>query len=116
MSLSRSFCLQVKAIDRSTPPCPPISANSSYPLVRMKQGGSPSAASRPVRRVLPQRAQRGDTFAVARRLTSEHFVGRRAELEELEQALDAAAGSNPTVVLLGGDSGVGKTRLVGELE
>jgi DNA-binding CsgD family transcriptional regulator/tetratricopeptide (TPR) repeat protein len=53
---------------------------------------------------------------VARRLTSEHFVGRRTELEELEQALDAAAERQPAVVLLGGDSGVGKTRLLGELE
>jgi DNA-binding CsgD family transcriptional regulator/tetratricopeptide (TPR) repeat protein len=49
-------------------------------------------------------------------LTSEHFVGRRAELEELEQALDAAARREPAVVLLGGDSGVGKTRLLAELE
>jgi DNA-binding CsgD family transcriptional regulator/tetratricopeptide (TPR) repeat protein len=39
-----------------------------------------------------------------------------AELQELELALREAAGSSPVVVLLGGESGVGKTRLVREFE
>jgi DNA-binding CsgD family transcriptional regulator len=46
------------------------------------------------------------------RLTSSRFVGRVAELAELELALREA----PTAVLLGGESGVGKTRFVTELE
>ncbi len=50
------------------------------------------------------------------RLTSSRFVGRVGELAELELALRDAAESTPVVVLLGGESGVGKTRLVGELE
>ncbi|HEY6398359.1 MAG TPA: AAA family ATPase [Solirubrobacteraceae bacterium] len=50
------------------------------------------------------------------RLTSSHFVGRVAELAELELALHEAAAKHPVLVLLGGDSGVGKTRLVAELE
>ncbi|PZS08342.1 MAG: hypothetical protein DLM64_12690 [Solirubrobacterales bacterium] len=49
-------------------------------------------------------------------LTSRHFVGRVGELSELELAWHAAAARRPTLVLLGGDSGVGKTRLVAELE
>ncbi len=49
-------------------------------------------------------------------LTSSRFVGRVGELAELELALREATGGNPVVVLLGGDSGVGKTRLVGELQ
>ncbi len=53
---------------------------------------------------------------MARRLTSNHFVGRQAELEELDLALREAADRRPAIVLLGGDSGVGKTRLIGELE
>jgi DNA-binding CsgD family transcriptional regulator/tetratricopeptide (TPR) repeat protein len=53
---------------------------------------------------------------MAARLTSSRFVGRVGELAELELALREAAGENPVVVLLGGESGVGKTRLVGELE
>lgn len=53
---------------------------------------------------------------MARRLTSNQFVGRSAELAELWLAAQAAAERQPVVVLLGGDSGVGKTRLVVELE
>jgi DNA-binding CsgD family transcriptional regulator/tetratricopeptide (TPR) repeat protein len=50
------------------------------------------------------------------RLTSSHFVGRIAELTELELAVREATAGRPALVLLGGESGVGKTRLVGELE
>jgi predicted ATPase/DNA-binding CsgD family transcriptional regulator len=50
------------------------------------------------------------------RLTSSHFVGRVAELGELELAARDAQGRCPTLVLLAGESGVGKTRLVDELE
>ncbi|MGD0197093.1 MAG: AAA family ATPase [Solirubrobacteraceae bacterium] len=50
------------------------------------------------------------------RLTSSHFVGRVGELGELELAAREAEGRSPTLVLLGGDSGVGKTRLLDELE
>jgi DNA-binding CsgD family transcriptional regulator/tetratricopeptide (TPR) repeat protein len=50
------------------------------------------------------------------RLTSNHFVGRVGELAELELAVREASEGRPTLVLLGGDSGVGKTRMVGELE
>jgi ATP/maltotriose-dependent transcriptional regulator MalT len=50
------------------------------------------------------------------RLTSNHFVGRVGELAELELGWREAAERRPVVVLVGGDSGVGKTRLVGELE
>ncbi|HET8977459.1 MAG TPA: AAA family ATPase [Solirubrobacteraceae bacterium] len=50
------------------------------------------------------------------RLTSNHFVGRVGELAELELAVQEASSGRPALVLLGGDSGVGKTRLVSELE
>jgi DNA-binding CsgD family transcriptional regulator/tetratricopeptide (TPR) repeat protein len=53
---------------------------------------------------------------MATRLTSNQFVGRAAELEELDLALREAAEGRPGLVLIGGDSGVGKTRLVAELE
>ena len=58
----------------------------------------------------------GDTSYMPSRLTSSHFVGRVGELAELELAVREASAGRPTLVLLGGDSGVGKTRLVGELE
>jgi DNA-binding CsgD family transcriptional regulator len=50
------------------------------------------------------------------RLTSSRFVGRVGELAELELALREATAGAPAVVLLGGESGVGKTRLVSELQ
>ncbi len=50
------------------------------------------------------------------RLTSSHLVGRVGELAELELASREAAAGRPVLVLLGGESGVGKTRLVGEFE
>ncbi|HEU4896020.1 MAG TPA: AAA family ATPase, partial [Actinomycetota bacterium] len=48
-------------------------------------------------------------------LTSPTFVGRTEELARLAAAGDRAAGGTPTVVLVGGEAGVGKTRLVGEV-
>ncbi|MEA2146707.1 MAG: hypothetical protein QOG59_2294 [Solirubrobacteraceae bacterium] len=50
------------------------------------------------------------------RLTSTHLVGRVAELTELELALAQAAGGRPSLVLLAGDSGIGKTRLLADFE
>ncbi len=57
----------------------------------------------------------GDTSAVRTRLSSRRFVGRVGELAELELAVREASSGRPRLVLLGGDSGVGKTRLVAEL-
>ncbi|HET6814196.1 MAG TPA: AAA family ATPase, partial [Actinomycetota bacterium] len=48
-------------------------------------------------------------------LTSPTFVGRTEELARLAAAADRAAAGTPTAVLIGGEAGVGKTRLVGEL-
>ena len=53
---------------------------------------------------------------VTRRVTSPVFVGRDAELEALDAALARAAGGEPAFAFIGGESGVGKTRLLGELE
>jgi ATP/maltotriose-dependent transcriptional regulator MalT len=50
------------------------------------------------------------------RLTSSHFVGRIGELAELELALREASDHHPALVMLGGESGVGKTRLITEFE
>jgi DNA-binding CsgD family transcriptional regulator/tetratricopeptide (TPR) repeat protein len=51
---------------------------------------------------------------MGRTLVSPVFVGRDAELAALTAALDAAVAGDPAVVLLSGEAGVGKTRLVEE--
>ena len=55
-----------------------------------------------------------DNFAVTGRTSSSELVGRSAELALLEDAL-AGAGSSATTVLVSGEPGIGKTRLVAEL-
>jgi ATP/maltotriose-dependent transcriptional regulator MalT len=52
---------------------------------------------------------------MATRMTSAHFVGRSAQLAELRAALRDAAEARPSLALVGGESGVGKSRLAGEL-
>ena len=49
------------------------------------------------------------------RVASPAFVGRIEELQTLEAARKRAADGEPAVVLVGGEAGVGKTRLVAEL-
>lgn len=46
------------------------------------------------------------------RVSSPIFVGRGVELERLSDALDLAADQRPATRLVGGDAGIGKTRLV----
>src|SRR5215204_1130807 len=53
---------------------------------------------------------------MSRRVSSATFVGRSAELELLGGALEQAARGRPAFVFVGGESGVGKTRLLRELE
>jgi ATP/maltotriose-dependent transcriptional regulator MalT len=52
---------------------------------------------------------------MATRMTSARFVGRTAELAELQAALNDAADSRASLALVGGESGVGKSRLAEEL-
>jgi DNA-binding CsgD family transcriptional regulator/tetratricopeptide (TPR) repeat protein len=49
------------------------------------------------------------------RVASPTLVGRVEELELLEAARGRAADADPAVVLVGGEAGVGKTRLIAEL-
>src|SRR3954468_17027720 len=59
---------------------------------------------------------RRDTGVMASRVTSTRFVGRSAELEELRGALAEAANGRPSLAFVAGVSGVGKTRLLSEVE
>ena len=51
---------------------------------------------------------------MARRLSSPIFVGRSEELHTLLATADLAADGHPALVLVGGEAGVGKSRLVEE--
>ena len=50
------------------------------------------------------------------RVTSSRLIGRAGELAALEAALADAADGRPSLAFVAGESGVGKTRLVAELE
>src|ERR671914_2981187 len=52
---------------------------------------------------------------MATRMTSARFVGRAGQLAELEAALHDAAEGRSSLVLVAGESGVGKSRLLDEL-
>lgn len=43
------------------------------------------------------------------------FVGRAAELDRMDELLGDAEAGRPVVMLVSGDAGVGKTRLISEL-
>ena len=53
---------------------------------------------------------------MATRMTSSRFVGRTAELTELHALLGDASESRPSLAFIGGESGVGKSRLADELK
>jgi len=48
------------------------------------------------------------------RLTSPVFIGRTEQLAQITQALDKAPGGESSILLVGGEAGVGKSRLVSE--
>ena len=54
----------------------------------------------------------GDTGGVSRRISSPELFGRAAELSSLGAALEDARAGQGRVVLVEGDAGLGKTRLV----
>jgi DNA-binding CsgD family transcriptional regulator/tetratricopeptide (TPR) repeat protein len=68
---------------------------------------TPAVSLRPV-----ARDNRGE---MGGRVASPTFVGRVEELQTLEAARVRAADGGPAVVLVGGEAGVGKTRLTAEL-
>jgi DNA-binding NarL/FixJ family response regulator len=51
---------------------------------------------------------------VATRVASPDFIGRKRELDALVEAIARGRAREATVVLVGGDAGIGKTRLVAE--
>src|SRR6266545_4704297 len=60
-------------------------------------------------------AGRDNPGVMGGRVASPTFVGRVEELGVLEAAQERAANGEPAVVLVGGEAGIGKTRLMAEL-
>src|ERR1700754_4941693 len=65
---------------------------------------------------MPESTTPSDTGRVPTRVMSSRFIGRTRELAELEAAIHDASGGRPSLAFIAGESGVGKTRLLGELE
>lgn len=55
-----------------------------------------------------------DNPRVSPRVSSRRFIGRRGELERLDSALIGSRSAEPLFLVVGGEAGVGKTRLVDE--
>ncbi len=68
----------------------------------------PRSGPRPDDRALPYHG------VVATRVASPDFIGRARELGSLRDALERGRAGDATVALVGGDAGIGKTRLVAE--
>src|SRR3954470_923654 len=58
---------------------------------------------------------REQTSPVARRGASPALIGRAAELAQLDAALDTTSSGQARALLIGGEAGIGKSRLVSEL-
>lgn len=95
-------------IDERNEQCIPQSPTSST------RPGSPSSVPPPTPATGFLDGSAGDTSHVRGRLTSSRFVGRQSQLAELELAYREAREGSPRLVLVAGDSGVGKTRLLSE--
>ncbi len=65
---------------------------------------------------MPALTMSSDTGNVPTRVTSSRFIGRSKELAELEAALADASSGRPSLAFIAAESGVGKTRLLQELE
>jgi ATP/maltotriose-dependent transcriptional regulator MalT len=65
---------------------------------------------------MPSPPTPSDTGTVPTRVTSSRFIGRTRELAELEAAIRDASDGRPSLAFIAGESGVGKTRLLNELE
>jgi DNA-binding CsgD family transcriptional regulator len=53
--------------------------------------------------------------SVVQRVTSPVFIGREGEVDQLGEVIGRASAGIPSTVLVGGEAGIGKTRLLGEL-
>ena len=96
---------------------PPPSAAGARPARRVAAAGSRRSRVRGVRGVpTPELAARAVDNGRVRRVSSPTFVGRAEQLATFDQALARAAEGDPGTLLVAGESGVGKSRLVAEYD
>src|SRR5262245_16200517 len=114
----------------NTPPIPPSLANPEVPaaiealvlqLLAKVPDERPASAAEVARRLHEARAAPDASVAApasppsaAAGVVWGRFVGRAEELGTLKAAIDAALGGRGSLVLVGGEPGIGKTRLVEE--
>jgi DNA-binding CsgD family transcriptional regulator/tetratricopeptide (TPR) repeat protein len=88
------------------------------PHARRACGACQTGCVRVARAVPTPELRRPETAGLdngaVRRVSSPTFVGRAEQLASFDQALARAEQGDPAALLVGGDSGVGKSRLVGE--
>lgn len=91
-------------------PSPPVSAPVRAPAEADENRSGEGKSGRPLS------GGGGILEPVAIRVSSPHVVGRDAELTALREHARVAATGRPRVVVISGEAGVGKTRLIGEFE
>ena len=96
-------------LDQRSDECIPHSPTNLLGRVLQNSGERPRSAARCTV------TASGDTSYVRGRLTSSRFVGRQTQLAEVELAFREACADRPRLILLSGDSGVGKTRFLAEV-
>ena len=69
----------------------------------------------PARRAIGDLSAKAYLVRMSGRVSSPRFVGRRDEVALLCAAVDRLGSGAPVAVLVGGEAGVGKSRLIGEL-
>src|SRR4051812_8886545 len=87
-------------------------------VARVRLGSVPLSLATAAGRRSPRSGggARDTAQTMSSRVTSTTFVGRAAELAELRAALTEAVEGKPALAFIAGESGVGKTRLLIELE
>jgi len=104
----------MQEIDTRSQECTPDFHTNSARHESQSSTPPPTSTAAPMSR--RPSATSGDTSGVSGRLTSSRFVGRQSQLAELELAFREALDGRPRLILVSGDSGVGKTRLLLEAQ
>ena len=115
---------EVRAMYRDPTPCRSrrsrsIRARSRGSRLACRSCGAPSPiAPDPIRarraRSLPETGDARMIVSVSSRVSSPYLVGRSEELDHLRAAYERVLGGTPRTVLVAGEAGVGKTRLIEE--